>query len=398
MMPSDVRSQSSASLPLRCLSVRRLEIVVAVLCALCLTSPLAAQGQRGSSTHADTARGLYEALAAKHDLRLVFDRNLRDQQLMVDVADLELEAALHVLDQSAGFFTTKIGEDTYMVAEDTPQKRRQYAAQVVQVLHLQNMQVKDAMTILRSQFGLKHVAAQEELQQIVLRDTAEVVQLASDLIARIDQPRGEVEVGLEVLQVSTADFERLSKQLGSGSTEAALPQRLTAAQVATVRRLTNGVAAPSLSVLDGESAYLSLTRHGRFADGDGEGTSFEVGLQLELTSRTHPAAKEATLKVEATFLDLLPRSSSEATTSGPVVSRRKMESEQRLAEGQGLLLSGFAGSHQGPGVEELLAGPAADDGQILLLLTPSIVRLPAYSKADLEAVCVGTETNVGMCP
>ena len=377
---------------------RRLEIIV-VLCSMCLASSVIAQGNPQRVSKAPSARSLYEELAAEHDRRMVFDPLLRDRTVQIDLSGLDFESALHVLNQTTGFFASELSDGTLMVADDTPQKRRQYSTQVVQAIPLENVEVRDVMTALRSIFGLKHVAANQELHQLVVRDEAAVVAQAAALVARIDQPQGEVDIALEVLQLSSDEVEQLVRELASDQDDGALPSRLTASQAALLRQRAVRLPGPSLSVIDGETAALRVLRQGQAADPTGQPITFELGLRLEVRLRTHPQAAEASLAFEAIFTDLVSDSTPGIEPLGPVFSERRLSGQERLASGDSLLLHGLAQKGAaGPGMSELLAGKTLERDEVLLLLTPRIVRQPEYTDEDLRAVCVGTETHFGFCP
>ena len=65
------------------------------------------------------------------------------------------------------------------------------------------------MTMLRSLVGAKSVAANDQLNAIALRDTADKVKVAESIIRTNDKSRGEVVVDVELLQINTSKLQEL---------------------------------------------------------------------------------------------------------------------------------------------------------------------------------------------
>ena len=57
--------------------------------------------------------------------------------------------------------------------------------------------------MLRQLVGAKNIATNEQLNAIVLRDTADRVKVAERIIETNDKARGEVVVDVELLQINT---------------------------------------------------------------------------------------------------------------------------------------------------------------------------------------------------
>jgi general secretion pathway protein D len=111
--------------------------------------------------------------------------------------------------RAAGHFYKVLNEQTIIVVEDSPQNRRAYEDLVIQTFFLSNAEVKDVMTMLRSLVGAKSVAANDQLNAIALRDTADKVKVAESIIRTNDKSRGEVVVDVELLQINTSKLQEL---------------------------------------------------------------------------------------------------------------------------------------------------------------------------------------------
>jgi general secretion pathway protein D len=92
----------------------------------------------------------------------------------------------------------------------------------------------------------------------------------------------------------------------------------------------------------------------------------------------------------------------------PVISQRKIAHEIRLKEGEssilaGLItktdtkqLNGWPGLAHVPILGHLFSDDnrSSDDDEVLMILTPHIVRMPEWTKSNLKASYAGSETNV----
>ena len=65
------------------------------------------------------------------------------------------------------------------------------------------------MTILRSLIDARKIATNEQLNAIILRDTADRVKVAERIIETNDKSKAEVVVDIELLQINTARLRDL---------------------------------------------------------------------------------------------------------------------------------------------------------------------------------------------
>lgn len=378
--------------------------MVTVSAAILLLGVIAAP-----SVHADAAAGLpalasdvtssvrfpqptrsteaYQAVGKAYGVHVLFDPKIHDSLIALELEGVSAKKALDLLTVAAGHFYTLIDESTVLIADDTPQNRRAYETQVARTFHLRNLELTDALTLVRSLIGLKNVAVNQALNALVVRDTAAKVAVADRLLASVDRPRGEVAVDVELLYVDSAALERVAGE--SGRT------RLEAPAFAELRRSARRLTRQELSVLDRDRGLWTLKDGLDVKTSATSAAHFEVGFELAVTPRVH-ASDEVTLEIGLALEDAVDDG---AGTIGPVTSRRKVESGARMESGETLLLTGL-GVGSGGGGRSLLASRfdlAEDGGDLVLALTPRVVRGPGFTESDLAAVCVGTETVIELC-
>jgi general secretion pathway protein D len=132
----------------------------------------------------------------------------------------------------------------------------------------------------------------------------------------------------------------------------------------------------------------------------------DVGVNADITPHVHPD-HEVSLKISIEVSSV-----TGSTTIGgiqqPIISQRKIEHDIRLKEGEvsilgGLFeridtktLNGWPGLAHIPLLRYLFSSESRDhqENEVLVVLIPRIVRLPALTPADLRPLSTGTESNV----
>lgn len=334
-----------------------------------------------------SVRDLYRTWGKTHGIQVIFDPKLKDQGLDIELPSSSAEESLAVLTKAAGHFATSLDAKTVVIADDTPQNRRQYEPQALQTIPLENIDVKDAMVLLRSLFGLKHIAAQDNLNSLTLRDTTDKIALAEQLIRVIDKPQAETVIDVELLYLDGKSRARLAQNDG-------LAQRLSAQQLAELRRVSRAVSSHQLSVIEGKKAEWSLRDDVLIGNaGDDSASSLTVGFKLEIRPQVHDGSQEVSLDVSLEVHD----ATLGRTSKDPSERSQEVNASTRVANGETFLLSGFL-----PLDTSLLLSrlglPNEHSAELVMVLTPNLVRGRGYSASDLEAFAIGTEAHPQKMP
>ncbi len=133
----------------------------------------------------------------------------------------------------------------------------------------------------------------------------------------------------------------------------------------------------------------------------------DVGVNLDITPHVH-ANRDVSMKLSVEVSSV----TGNATIGGitqPIISQRKVEHEIRLKEGEvsilaGLIsrtdsktLNGWPGLAKVPGLRYLFSSDNTEtqEDEVLIVLTPRVVRLPDWTRANLRPIYSGTETFPG---
>jgi general secretion pathway protein D len=215
------------------------------------------------------------------------------------------------------------------------------------------------------------------------------------------------------------------RHLNSNDYSVTLPS-LTANAVLT-DTYTKIIQNPEIRSVDGQTAKLKVgdripVATGSFQAGVGVGstggagfvnplvntqfTYLDVGVNVDITPRVHPN-HEVSLKV---VIEVSSQTGT-ATIGGiqqPIISQRKIEHDIRLKEGEvnilgGLFertdtrtLNGWPGVAKIPVLRYFFSDDRIDheENEVLLVLTPRIVRMPEWTKANLRTLYSGSENLV----
>jgi general secretion pathway protein D len=218
----------------------------------------------------------------------------------------------------------------------------------------------------------------------------------------------------------TINFNQL-RHLSGSDYSVTLPS-ITANAVLT-DTFTKIIQNPEIRSIDGQPAKLRVgdkvpVATGSFQAGVGVGATgvnplvntqfqyLEVGVNVDITPRVHPN-HEVSMKV-IIEVSSVTGTSTIGGIQQPIISQRKIEHDIRLKEGEanvlgGLFektdtrtLNGWPGLAKIPFLRYFFSDDKIDhqENEVLIVLTPRIVRIPEWTKGNLRALYSGSETNV----
>lgn len=294
---------------------------------------------------------------------------------------------------------------------------------------------------------------------ITVRATAQVVDIIERLIRASDKPRAEVLIDIQILEVNRRRIKQLGLNLsqyalgGTFSPEVAPPntsggippgapppfnlntisQGISTADfyltvpTAVLRFLatdsqTKLIAKPQLRGAEGAKLTLNLGDEipvvqtvfgapvaGGFASIPQSSFTYRpVGINIEMTPRvTYEGDIRLEMSVESSALG---PSVSVGGQDAPSFSSRKVTTTLRLREGEsnllaGLLrddqrkiLTGFPGIMNVPVLRSLFGQTdnTIEQSDIVMLLTPRVIRTHELSAEDLAPIFIGTQANIGL--
>jgi general secretion pathway protein D len=396
-----------------------------------------------------SVRDIYRAIGQAFGINILFDPKMRDMKLSIELKNVTARQALEAVMQAAGEFYKVLDEKTVIVVEDTPQNRRDYEDLVVKTFFLSNADVKDINNMLRALIDARRIATNEQLNSVVIRDTADKVAIAERLIEANDKAKAEVLIDVELIQVDSTKLRDIgmslstySYVLGVDATKLGASTATGAVPITSIPDITRSMwnmvlptvtvnliksageaqalAQPQLRITEGQKGSLVIADQEpipttTFNSSQTIGgnivpiTAFQykdVGIKIEIEPRVHHN-NEVTLKLKVEASD----KTGEVTYSGqtmPTFGTRNVDTVIRLKEGETSMLAGLirmrtTDSESGlPFLSDLpILGALFRDNHhetarsdLVLTLTPHIVRNPDITEEDLAPLWVGTENRI----
>ena len=102
-----------------------------------------------------------------------------------------------------------LNDNSVLIYPNTPAKVREYQELVTRSFYLANTDVKQAQAMVRTLVKTRDIFADEKLNLLVIKDTADAVRLAERLIESLDMAEPEVMLDVEVLEMTRGKLQEL---------------------------------------------------------------------------------------------------------------------------------------------------------------------------------------------
>ncbi|HEV2986008.1 MAG TPA: secretin N-terminal domain-containing protein [Vicinamibacterales bacterium] len=391
-----------------------------------------------------SSRDVFTTIGRFANISLIFDTAFRDAPVTVDLRNATLDDALSTVAGATRTFFRVTAPKTIVVIPDTPAKRREYEEEVVRTFYLSNADLKETMDLLRMVLDARRISPTTATNALTIKDTPERIAAAARVVSAIDKARPEVIIDVELLEVDRTRLQDYGLQIASaGSTgisgSASIAQDATGTtSLRALRTLTQSdllftglptlyyrllksdantrtLANPQLRTSDGLPAHagfgeqvpVPVTTFAPIATGGQPQqpiTSFNyqnIGVNIDITPRTHHDDDVSlTLKIGVTSI------SGSGFGGLPTFGNREVSTIIRLRDGEtnmlaGLIrdderrsLDGISGLSDIPLLGRLFARNQKSTTQtdIILTLTPHIIRVLDLTEADLRPFRVGRDS------
>jgi general secretion pathway protein D len=409
----------------------------------------------GLSFRGASLRETYQALGRAAGINFVFDPQFQDQTITLDLRDTRVEQALTALASVGRTFYRVLDAQVVMVIPDTQAKRREYEQQLVKTFYLSNADLKETIDLLRIVLGARRVAPLPGVNALTINDAPDKVAAAERIISMIDKQRAEVVVEVEILEVNRTRLKEygieIASRVGEGVAGAifprdTIPERdkdgnltfrdrpvtlddkpyaqanlIVTSLPGVVYRLlrtdtsTRLLANPQLRTSEGQTAQarfgdqvpVPVTVFSPIATGGTAQqpiTSFDyknVGVNIDITPRVHHDG-DVTLGLKLEISSVGP-----LFQNLPTFNSRTVTSVIRLHDGETNILAGLISDNERksitglPGLSNVpvlgrIFSRNHDENtetDIVMTLTPHIVRRPAFTEEDLRSFAVGGDSS-----
>ena len=388
-------------------------------------------------------RSVLELISKRSGLNFVYDRDVSpDLRVTVSVRDTTLEEVLRFVLVTSQLERRVLNSNTVLVYPNTPAKGQAYRELTVKSFYLANADVKATANMVRSLAKTRDLYIDEKLNLLIVRDTPEAIRMVEKLIAAQDLGEPEVMLEVEVLEVSQNTLTQIgidwpnsaslsviggagvpgqitgteAQNLGSGNWRITVTDPLMALHLREQAGRSNVLANPRIRVKNREKARIHIGDKVPVITTTAGATGFvsesvnylDVGLKLEVEPLVS-LEDEVGIKVG---LEVSNISQEVKTTGGTVayqVGTRNAATALRLRDGETQVLAGLITDEDRrtaskvPGVSRLPVvgrlfsnnGETVNKTEVVLLITPRVIRNIERPGARIEEFNSGTELEVG---
>ncbi len=408
-----------------------------------------------------TMRNVFEVIARSSGMNFVFDKDVRtDTKITIFVRDTSIDDLVKLILTTNQLERKILNDNTVLIYPNTVAKAKDYVDLVTRSFYLANADVKQAQALVRGLVKTKDIFVDEKLNLLVMKDTPDAVRLAERLIESLDIAEPEVMLDVEVLELSRSKLRELglrfpdqvgyglltpstnstivngnvtqsSTTLGGALAAGYIDLNNTAGLTAFVANpgvmlnLKNQVgdgnmlANPRIRVKNREKAKIHIgdklpvfTTTSTANVGVSASVAFlDVGLKLDVEPNVY-LDDEVGIKVGLEVSSIVKEISGPAGSQAYQIGTRTAATVLRLKNGETQVLAGLisdeerSSANRLPGLGDVpvlgrLFSSQRDEKnktEIILLITPHIVRNLAQPQGAGLNVPAGSEASVGFRP
>lgn len=166
----------------------------------------------------DTKLGeVFKVISQLSGINFIFDDGLKEPNVTITFERATFFQALDLLTGMYKLGHKTLNESTVILYSRTPEKVKQYEDMVLRTFHLNHIDAKKAINMVRSMIQIRKVYVNDEANALVMRDTPDVIAVAEKLLEANDVPDAEVVLEMEILEVNDKDAKNLGLLLNTNS-------------------------------------------------------------------------------------------------------------------------------------------------------------------------------------
>jgi general secretion pathway protein D len=389
-------------------------------------------------------RSVFELISKRSGLNFVYDRDVAsDLRITIFVRDTTIEEVLKFVLVTGQLERRALNPNTVLIYPNTQAKTQAYRELTVKSFYLANADVKQTANMVRSLVKTRDLFVDEKLNLLVIRDTPEAVRMVEKLIASHDLGDAEVMLEVEVLEVGhntltnagiqwpgavsvgVIGAEKVpgqitgteAKAFNSGLVRLNVSDPLLALNLRQQAGRTNVLANPRIRVKNKEKARIHIGDKVPVITTTAGATGFvsesvnylDVGLKLEVEPLV-TLEDDVNIKIGLEVSNISNEIKTSNNTTAYQIGTRNAQTSLRLRDGETQVLAGLIndedrrqavkvpGASNLPGIGRLFSNNSdtVNKTEIVLLITPRVVRNIERPGVRVEEFNSGTEMEVGM--
>jgi general secretion pathway protein D len=389
-------------------------------------------------------RTVFELISKRTGLNFVFDRDVpADAKATVFVKDTNIDEVIRFVLVTNQLEKKTLNDNTILIYPNTPQKQQAYRELTVKSFYLANADVKQTANMVRQLVKTRDLFIDEKLNLLVVRDTPEAIRTIEKLIANQDLGEAEVMLEVQVLEVGYSKLQQLGIQwpgslgvslvgaagvagqitgkeaqsgLNMGLVRLSVPDPLIQFNAKQQNGRTNVLANPRIRVKSKEKAKIHIGDKVPVVTTTAGATGFvsesvnylDVGLKLDVEPQVY-LEDDVGIKISLEVSNVAGQTKTNSGTTAYQIGTRNASTTLRLKDGETQVLAGLINDEDRrsanrvpgladlPGLGRLFSNndDTVNKTEVVLLLTPRVIRNIERPGVKLEEFNSGTEAEVG---
>jgi general secretion pathway protein D len=389
-------------------------------------------------------RSVFNSISQTAGVNFVFDKDMRsDARVNLVVRDARIEDVIRFVLVTNELQERILNRNTLFIYPNTPQKQKEFQELQVRNFYLSNANAKDVAAMIKGLVKTKDVYVDEKLNMIVMRDTPDAIRVAERLIAAQDIAEPEVMLDVEVLEVGANVLDDIGIQypnqisysvMGAAGKPGTLtlPElhnrnsgmvSVTISDPALIINLlhqdgdSNLLANPKIRVKNHEKANIHIGDKVPVITNTTTATGLisqsvnylDVGLKLEVEPTVY-LENDVGIKIGLEVSSISKQVQDASGTLAYQIGTRNANTILRLKDGETQMLAGLIDNEDRrsatrvPGLGQLpilgrLFSSQSDTSsrtEIVLLITPHVIRNVVRPEAPVEEFPSGTESSISL--
>jgi general secretion pathway protein D len=388
---------------------------------------------------------LFRVIGRSAQLNVLFDPGFKDLRVVVSLKQMSSADALERLCQMYGCRYYVLNQNNLLIANDSPATRERYQEKVLKALPFSNIDAEEAKQIIDSTFKPERLITNKQGNSLIVIDAPENMAVVEKIAQFIDRRRGEVEIEADILEFDSKKLREFGSELSSWSLGASLadsdkgfsPDALKGMDFSADLRLSlptvlwkflssvtdsRILARPRIRGLDKErieiqlgekrpiltTTFVPVSQGGVNQQAITSYTMTDVGILLNITPTVHHN-DEITLELEFVLTYVIDIGDAYVP---PTLGNRRVTTKLRLRNGEtgviaGLMRGSSTSSRSGipilgqiPLLREIFSSNKRlnERTDILLSITPRILRMPDLAPGDIGSWQIGTGSKTEVQP
>jgi general secretion pathway protein D len=388
-------------------------------------------------------RTVFELISKRSGMNFVYDREVpADLRVTVFVRDTTIEEVIRFVLVTSQLERRVLNPNTVLIYPNTPAKAQAYRELMVKSFYLANADVKQTANMVRQLVKTRDLFVDEKLNMLVVRDSPEAIRMVEKLIANQDLGEAEVMMEVEVLEIAHNKLAQMgiewpgrvavgitgaagvagqvtgteAKHFNSGLVRLSVSDPLVALNLRQQAGRTNVLANPRIRVKSKEKARIHIGDKVPVITTTAGATGFvsesvnylDVGLKLEVEPQV-TLDDDVGIKISLEVSNISQEVKTGSGTLAYQVGTRNATTTLRLRDGETQVLAGLINDEDRrsatkvPGLARLPVigrlfsnnNDTVNKTEIVLLITPRIIRNIERPGAKLEEFNSGTELDIG---